>query len=36
MDKESIYSSGDSDGMLLFKMAANMAANTQKHVYFRS
>ena len=36
MDKESIYHNGDSVGMLLFKMAANMAANTQKYVYFRS
>ena len=36
MAKESIYHSGDGIGMLVSKMAANMAAKTQKYVYFRS
>jgi len=32
--KESIYHSGNTVGMLLSKMAANMAAKTQNYVYF--
>ena len=34
--KKSIYRSGNSVGMLLSKMAANIGAKTQKYVYFRS
>ena len=34
--KDSTYRSGNSVGMLLSKMAANMAAKTQKYVYIRS
>ena len=34
--KEWIYHSGNSVGMLLSKMAANMAAKTHKYVYIRS
>ena len=33
--EESIYRSGNSVGMLLSKMAANMAAKTHKYLYLR-